>query len=201
MARKSAATLEDQRADVKKRYVHGPRSRREVVNFESLSEVEQAVKKEAACFLKAADYSMSYIAEALGTTRGTVRGWFDSDPQMRVRVAEIQKDYVNGAITLLKTYAVELIEMLVNIAREATDPKVRIQAITEALDRMGLSKVNKSESAAVVENRSTVDITDKSGLVAAMKDAPPEVQQAMAQKAEEMLALAAEHTDRSVTHA
>lgn len=200
MPRKSASSLQDQRTTIKKRYKHGARARRDLVNFNSLTETEKAVKQEAACFLKAADYSHTYIAEALGTTRGVVKGWFVDLPSMRERVAEIQADYIDGAVKLLRTYAIELIEMLVDIARSDVDPKVRIQAITEALDRMGLAKVNKSESAAVVTNRSTLDIVDRTGLAEAMKAAPPEVQQEMAAKMDELMALAAEHTDRDVTH-
>lgn len=198
--RKPAATLDEQRDDLKRRYKHGPRAKRVIVNFDSLDETEKAVKLEAACFLKAAGYPHSYIGEALGTTRGVVSNWFHEIPEMRVRVSEIQADYIDGAVKLLRTYAIELIEMLVNIARTSDDDKVRINAITEALDRMGLAKVNKSESAASVTQKSEVDITDKTGLVESLKDAPPEVQQQAAKHMEELLALSAEHTDRDVTH-
>lgn len=203
MGRKKAENLEDVRNDIKARYKEGARGsrRKERVGFDSLSPEEQAAKKEAACFLKAADYSHTYIGEALGTTRGTVKGWFE-DEAMRARVAEIQKDYIEGAVKLLKTYAIELIEMLVEIARDGTvDAKTRISAITEALDRMGMSKVNKSQSQVVQTNKNEVDITDKNGLIAAMQDASPEAQQDMARHLEAALAVAAEHTDKDVTHA
>ena len=202
MPRKTGATLDEQRRDIKRRYrKHGTRAERRLVNVDSMTETERAVKKEAACFLKAADYSYTYIGNALGISKSAVRKWFDEEPAMRSRVVAIQKEYVDGAVMLLKTYAIELIEMLVEIARSDIDPKVRIQAITEALDRMGLSKVNKSESAVTKTDRHEVDLTDKTGLVAAMQDAPPEVQQEMARKLEEVQALASEHTDRDVTHA
>lgn len=204
LPRKSAESLADQRNDIKKRYKGGKHTRRELVSFDSLSEVEQAVKKEAACFLKAADYSHTYIAEALGTTRGVVKEWFagESGEVMRARVQEIQQDYIDGAVKLLKTYAIELIEMLVEIARdERVDAKTRIQAITEALDRAGMSKVNKSQSAATITEKHVVDITDKTGLVEALRDAPPEVQQEVARRMEETMALVSEHTAKDVTHA
>jgi len=201
MPRKTGETLTEQRASIKKRYKHGTRARRELVNPDKLTEVERAVKKEAACFLKAANYSFHYIGDALGLSRSAVRKWFEEDENMRKRVMEIQNDYVDGAVSLLKTYAIELIEMLVEIARGDYDPKTRILAITEALDRMGLSKVNKSESAVVKTDKKEFDITDKTGLMEAMQDAPPEVQQEMARKLDEAMSLAAEHTDRSVTHA
>jgi hypothetical protein len=200
MPRKTGATLEEQRANIRKRYKHGTRARKRLVNVESLTDVERAAKKEAACYLKAADYSFSYIADALGLSSSGVRKWFE-DEGMRVKVAQIQADYVDGAVKLLKTYAIELIEMLVEIARSDVDAKTRITAITEALDRMGMSKVNKSQSAVVSTERTEVDLTDKTGLLEAMRDAPPEIQQEMARKMDEMMALAGEHTDRSVAHA
>lgn len=198
--RKSVEDIEQQRADLRKRYKHGPRARRELIAWDLLTEVEKATKLEAACFLKAGGYSHTYIGEALGTTRGTVKQWF-ALPGMHDRVAEIQQDYIDGAVKLIKTYAIELFEMLVNIARDSDDDRIRIQAITEALDRMGLAKVNKSESAATVTKRNEVDLTDRSGIMAAMKEAPPEVQQEMAAKMDEVMAMAAEHTDKDVTHA
>lgn len=198
-------SLDEQRTDIKKRYKRGGKqTKRELVSFESLSDVEKAVKQEAACFLKAADFSHTYIAEALGTTRGTVKGWFEGEPgeRMREHVAEIQQDYIDGAVKLLKTYAIELIEMLVDIARDLdVDAKTRIQAITEALDRAGMSKVNKSQSAVTSTERKEVDITDRTGLVDALKDAPPEVQQEVARRIDEAMSLVSEHTDKDVTHA
>lgn len=197
MARKTASSLDKQRQDVKKRYKHGTRAQKRIVGEDALSAVELATKKEAACFLKAADYPYNYIGEALHMTRGTVRRWFEDDA-MRERVAEIQQDFVDGGVKLLKTYAIELIEMLVEIARSDIDPKVRITAITEALDRMGLAKVNKSESAVSKTEKREVDLVDKTGLVEAMREAPPEVQQVMAKKLEELQTLASEHTGRDM---
>lgn len=199
MSRKTGATLTELRNDVKKRYKRGRKVEKRITSLESLSDIEFATKREAACFLKAADYSYSYIGEALNTTTSIVKHWFE-EPAIRARVVEIQKDFLDGAVKLLRTYAIELIEMLVEIARTTSDDKIAIQAITEALDRMGLAKVNKSESAASVVHKSEFDLTDKTGLVVAMKDAPPQVQQEMATKMEELMALAAEHTDRDVTH-
>lgn len=193
-------TLDEQRNDIKRAYKHGPRARKEIVNFDNLSEVEKATKLEAACFLKAASYSYTYIGEALGTTRGAVKGWFQDNPKMAERVAEIQADFLNGAIKLLRTYAVELVEMLVNIARTSDDDKIRIQAITEALDRMGLAKVNKSESVSKITEGQEINIVDRTGLVDALKEAPPEVQQQAAQHMEALLALSAEHTSQDVTN-
>ncbi len=199
--RKTQGTLEQQRNRIKSEYKRGRKRERRITSPESLSEVELAVKKEAACFLKAADYSYTYIGEALNLTHSIVKRWFE-EPAMRKRVGDIQQDYLDGAIKLLKTYAVELVEMLVEIARTTHDDKIAIQAITECLDRMGISKVNKSESAASIlnESKQTFEITDKTGLLESMKTAPPEVQQKMAEHLEQAMSLAAEHGMKDVTH-
>lgn len=196
MPRKTAATLEEQRNAIKKKYKRGKRERK-VSSLADLTDIEIAVKKEAACFLKAGDFSYTYIGDALHTTKLIVKTWFE-EPSMKERVLEIQEDYIDGAVTLLKTYAIELIEMLVEIARTTTDDKIAIQAITEALDRAGLAKVNKSESAVTTKSRAEVDITDKHGVLAAMKDASPERQQEVARMMEEALALAFDDSEREV---
>lgn len=195
MARKTSGTLEEQRAKIKKEYRRGGRSKK-IVSEDSLTAVELAVKKEAACFLKAGGFSHSYIGDALGFSKGVIKDWFEHDAKMHERVAKIQLDHIDGAITLLRTYAVELVEMLVEIARTTSDEKIALQAITEGLDRMGLSKVNKSESAAVNTNKTEVDITDGTGLLASLKDAPPAIQQKAAEQMQDLMdtmALAAEH--------
>jgi len=187
---------------MRKRYMRGSRANRELVSFESMTEGERWIAKERAALLKAAGFSYTYIGEAVGFSRATIKSWFTEDPELVARVVEFQQDFIDGAVKLVKTYAIELFEMLVEIARdERNDPRVRIQAITECLDRMGIAKVNKSESAVTKTSKNTLDIVDKTGLLAAMKDAPPEVQQELAQKLEDAMGLVAEHSDRDVTHA
>lgn len=200
MPRKTAGSLDEVRAGVRKTYMRGTRSRKELINFNNLTSSERWIKEEQACLLKAAGFSYTYIGEAIGQSRGTVKSWF-ADAEMQARTQAFQKDFIDGAVKLVRTYAIELFEMLVEIARDGQiDPRVRIQAITECLDRMGLAKVNKSESAATKTIKSTVDIVDKTGLLTAMKEAPPEVQQEMAQKLDDIMGLVAEHSDRDVTN-
>lgn len=197
MPRKS--TLDAQRANIKKQYRRGAKAERRIVGVESLSDVELAVAKTKACYLKAADFSYTYIGEALSVSKNVVKEWF-KDPLMHEEVAKIQADYVDGAVKLLKTYAVELVEIVVEIARWSEDEGIALKAALEGLDRIGLAKVNKSESAVAKTNRTEVDIVDKNGIVESLRDAPPDVQVKVAQKMEELLALTAEHTDQAVTH-
>lgn len=196
--RKSPGTLAQQRAKVKRDYKRGQRQGGvRVTEVTSLSEVELEVLKTKACFLKAAGYSHTYIAEALSTTRSIVGHWFE-EPEMRAEVLALNSDMVGGSLKLLKTYAVELVEMLMDIAR-TSDDKTALTAITEGLDRMGLTKVNKSEGRSVIETKTDIEITDPHGLIDKLRDAPPEAQQAAAEHMEALMAITAEHTDADVT--
>lgn len=199
MARRERS-LDQQRNRIKSQYRRGRKTEKRIVGEAALTEVELANKKMMACVLKAADFSYTYIGDAVSMSKDTVRRWFADDPVMAETVEEIQASFVDGAVRLLKTYAVEAVEMLMELARSTEDDKVALQAITEVLDRIGLSKVNKSESIAAVTKRDVVDITDSSGLVEKLRNAPPEVQAQAAEHMEATLALMAEHTDGDVTH-
>lgn len=190
MARKQAGTIEEQRQEIKRHYVRGSKGQTKR-GIDKLSDIEIAVMKTKACFLKAAGYSHTYIGDALGVTRSVVGHWFE-EPEMREEVAQINADIVGGALKLLKTYGLELIEMLMEIARTAED-KTALAAITDALDRMGLTKVNKSEGRTVHESKTEIEFTDPHGLVEKLKNAPPEAQQAAAEHMEALMALTGEH--------
>lgn len=202
MPRKTAATVEQAQNDIKRRYKRGPRAEVRLSSDEALSDVEREVKQGIACFLKSQDYSNGYIGDALGVSRDTVRRWFstgDNAAELREKVLAIRQNTIDGAHKLLKSYAIELIEILVNVARTSNDDKIVIQAVIEGLDRIGLAKVNKSDS--IVRTEETVDIVDRTGLLDRLKDVPPDVQSQIAQQMESAMALAAEHTGRDVTHA
>lgn len=199
MPRAKKTSLEKQRDKVKRKYVSGPRSER-VVRGALPPDIEAARRVQAA-YLRAGDFSYAYIAEACGVSETTIRKWFD-DPEMDKLVAKVVEDQVDGAQKLIKTYAIELIEMLVNIARQTEDDEIRRKTINDALDRIGLAKVNKSESVVSSSNteNTRVEITDPTGLVDKLRTAPPEVQAAAATHMEALLSIAAEHTDEEVTH-
>jgi predicted transcriptional regulator len=200
MPRKTGATLQESRETIRRRYTRGNKVVKALRSEASLGEIEGAIAKETACLLHAAGFSHSYIADSLGLTKGVVNGWFKNDPSMGKRVGEIADEILEGSVKLLRSYTLEAIEMLMEIARTTYDDEIARKCLNDILDRAGVSKVNKSESAAVVNTKTEVDITDKTGLADALKDAPPEVQLAMAEKMDEMLAMAAEHTSKDVTH-
>lgn len=201
MPRKNGKTLSDATAEIHRRYKRGSLVQRAVRGEASFSDQELAWRKETACLLSAANFSEAYIADALGTTRGVVNGWFKNDDRMHPRVLQIKDEMTSGALKLLRSYLLEAVEMLMDLARSTDDEVLAARILQDFLDRGGISKVNKSESVSAQEIRQTseVDIVDKSGLIDSLREAAPEVQMKAAEKMEELLALAAEHTDRDVT--
>lgn len=198
MPRKSSGTLEEQRNRIKREYKRGSRNYggTTVATNASLDETERYIKQEICCYLKAQDFSYTYMADALGVHKNTIRGWF-ADPELNLmgRVVEIREDLINGAIKYMKTYLIEIIETLMETMRTTNDEKIVVQIGLELLDRMGISKVNKSESATAktVRQESAFEITDKTGLLERAKHAPPHVQAKMAEAAENLISLATEH--------
>src|SRR4051794_16037002 len=114
MARKSAGTLEQQRNRIKRNYKRGPLAEKRIRTNEALTETERAVAQETAVYLKAMDFSWTYIGESLGISPNTVKAWFtgteDRAMELREKIAEVRNDFVSGAIKLMKTYIIELVE-------------------------------------------------------------------------------------------
>lgn len=201
MPRKNG-TIDQQRNRLKRDYKRGPRVEKVIRGDDALTDTERYINQELAAYLKAMDHSWNYIGDRLGISPNTVKSWFNNDDErsaeLRAKVVEIHEDYVNGAIKFLKTTLLELIEMLMDIARTTDDGKLVLDIFKEFADRVGMVRVNKSEAAAVNINKNEehrqVDITDTTGLVEQLGDAPPELQQAAAAKMEEMMALIKEGT-------
>jgi hypothetical protein len=171
-------------ADIQRRY-GGVRTRkqRKVTNEADLDAAQLTWKKDYAVFLKAADYSYGYISDALGVGRSMVKHWFE-DEEMRKRVVTVQNDTIEGAITFLKRRSIELIELLLDIARTTEDPAVRLRAVTEGLDRIGMAKVNKSESRVLNESKEEHEFSPE--FFERLEGLPLETQQRLAGMAEEM---------------
>lgn len=196
MPRKVAASLDEARNEIKREYKRGARRTGEVIGDAALSAIEREMKQEIACYLKAQDFSHSYIGDAVGVSRSTVASWF-TNPELRLmeRVATIRKDFINGTVKLLKSYLIEIVESLMDIMRTTTDEKLAVDIGFQILDRVGLSKVNKSQSVSAITNREELEVTDRTGLLGRAKNAPPHVQAKMAEAMETMIALGKEYED------
>lgn len=175
---------------------------RQLTGERALTDTERIVKRQMFCFLKAQDFTYSYIGAKLGLTQDVLKKWAQEDV-IRAEIAVICEDFVAGAISYARSYAIEMLEMLSEIARTTDDDATAIKAITEFLDRIGLAKVNKSESvsAQTIREQREVDLVDKSGLLEALSEnAPPEVLQQVASQLDNVFSVVAEHTGKNVTH-
>lgn len=200
--RKSAETYEEEKERVVRRVTRGRYTRRTVRAEGDLAGFEKELKQELACHFKAASWTYKQIAERLEVTENVVKKWFQ-DPAMQERAAKLVDDMIGSAIRFGQTEAFDMLEIIANVARTAEDDKTAIQAACEYLDRIGLTKVNKSESksAAVVREEHEVNLVDKDGILDALADgAPPEVIQRAATLVNELFSLTAEHTGMDVTH-
>jgi predicted transcriptional regulator len=193
LAGRQPANLDEARQRLKRDYKRGPKRERKTENEEQLDAIDRFVKKRIACYLKASGYSYNYIADSLEVTNAIVKHWM-LEPESIAEVQRIQKDIAGGAVNLMKTYAIEIIEKLMTIVRTEQNPRFVIQAAESLLDRMGLARVNKSESIGRVEHHESVDITDQTGIVEKLRSAPPELQTSIARKMEELDSLMKEAT-------
>lgn len=192
--RKTGTTLEEQRARLRKDYTRGSRVNLGVTADAKLDDQDRAYKKDLAAVLHVVGFTHVYIADAVGVSSHTITSWF-AEPDVRERIALLRTDVLSNGVKLAQTYIGDLLEMLYEIAMNDEDPDRRMKAAHDLLDRVGLTKINKSESASAISLREQreIDITDKTGLVELAKNAPPEVQAAMAENAERIIALAQEH--------
>jgi hypothetical protein len=200
--RKSAESVEEARRDIKRKVKRGPRAVRTLTGEAALTQFERDLKREMACHYKASDFSYSVIAEHLGVTRDIVKKWFQ-EPEMQARCAKIVEDMVGAAVKFGQLGSFEMLEIIAGHARESDDEKISLQAACEYLDRVGLTKVNKSESksASTIKEERELNLVDKSGIIDALAEgAPPEVLHRAAELMDELFALTSEHTDKDLTH-
>jgi hypothetical protein len=85
--------------------------------------------------LKATGHSWRYISDTLGIQTGLCKAWAD-DKEWQKKVAAVAEDIVRSGIDLLNLATVDLVEGLLELARNETEGSVRLRAIVEALDRM-----------------------------------------------------------------
>jgi transcriptional regulator with XRE-family HTH domain len=196
MARRSTAgTLAQQRETLKRR---GHKKVKTVTSHEALPDFERRLKQQMLAHLKAGGFSTTYCADALGVSKATIDRWLaDEDLALRKDIEEISANYIAAGVTLMQGYLIEIVESLMDVFRTTEDEQLAVKIGLEILDRLGVSKVNKSESvtAATLRQQSEVDIVDKTGILETVRNAPPNVQARMAEHAESLLAMAQEHAD------
>jgi hypothetical protein len=139
--------------------------------------------KNYAAILKAVGYSFRYISDTIMVQTSIVKSWFD-ESELQEKVKLVQEDIVTGAVEHLQNHTVELTEMLIELARTTEDDSVKLRAITEGLDRVGVTKVNKSESVVTKSERQEVDFSTE--IFEKMEALPIESQEQIARLAAEM---------------
>jgi hypothetical protein len=154
-----------------------------VTSADELQPAELQWAKSYAAVLKAVGYSFRYISDTVMVQTGIVKSWFDEE-EVQKRVLQVQEDIVAGAVDHLQNYAVELVEMLMELARSTTDDSVKLRAIESGLDRVGVAKVNKSESVVTKNERTEFGISPES--LEKMEALPLETQEKIAKLASEM---------------
>lgn len=165
------------------------RKQRKLETIDDLGAAEIVWMKDRACFLKAMGLSYRKISDQIGVTTVVVRGWFD-DTELRDRVTTLQTDMVESAKKLAEQYSLEAMQILMSTARTAIARENfgdAIRASEGILDRVGLAKVNKSESKVTKETREEHDLS--SGLFERLESLPIETQQELARLSAEMDAL------------
>jgi hypothetical protein len=121
------------------------RKARKVDNLEDLNQSELEFAKAYAAVLKAVGWSWKYISDTLNIQTSLVKSFADDD-EWNEMLAKVSNDIVTAAADHLRRSSIDLMEMLIDLARSTLDPAIKLKAIEAGLDRVGLAKVNKSES-------------------------------------------------------
>jgi len=200
--RKSAETFNEEKERVRRRVTRGRYAKTTIRDEKDLAVFEREVAMELACHYKAASLTYKQIAERLQLTENIVKKWFQ-DQAMQEKSAKLVQDMIGNTIRFGQTQAFDMLEIIAEVARTSDDDKTAVQAACEYLDRVGLTKINKSESksAAVVREEHEVTLTDKTGLLEALQEsAPPEVVSRAAELVDELFSLGSEHIPGGVPH-
>lgn len=167
-------------------------SQRKVRKIESEKKIEASDlqwMKDRAVFLKAAGFSYRKISDVVRVTTSIVKHWFE-DPEMHQRVEVIREDTLAGAISFLQSAQLELVQHLLDIARDPARGSDQLKAILEGMGLVGMVKVNKSESKAKTEETQTLELS--ADFFDKLEGLPLETQERLAQLAGEMDSLVQE---------
>jgi hypothetical protein len=167
-------------------------SKRKVKKITDLAELnahELSWARDYAAVLKAVGYSWRYISDSLNIQTGLVKAWGEDD-DFQAKVAIVAADKVAGAVNHMKDASVELTEGLLEIARHEPDAKIRLNAIVEGLDRVGITKVNKSESVVTKTEQHQHELSDD--FFSKLEALPLETQKRIAQLTTELDAIVSE---------
>jgi|SRR5215471_5411101 len=138
--------------------------------------------EDMAIVLKLAGYSNVQICRVIGLSNEQLKTMLDQ-PRVTERLVFLRSSMSNAALELLQGYMIEAIQTIVDVMRTESDNKLVLQACAEILDRAGIVKASRQERLQVNEQRTV--FTDD-GIVEALREASPEVQEQAAQLFEQM---------------
>lgn len=177
------STPNERAADAKKRVTSVRRKYKLNVNKpRKLHEKEITHVADMVVVLKLASYSNTQIGRIVGLSRGQVKEFLD-DPAMQARMVDLRASLPAAALDLLQGYLIEAVQALVDVMRRTDDDGLIIKAAGEILDRAGIPKSSRQERK-IEESQVTVFTDD--GIVEALREASPEVQEQAAQMIENL---------------
>ena len=153
--------------------------------------------KNMVAILHVAHYPKTQIARIIGISRDQVKEFLDS-PEVAEMVVTIRDGLPTAALELMEGYMIEAVQAIVDVMRVSTDDAVVLRAASEILDRTGLPKVSKQERYQTNEEKTT--FTDD-GIVEALREASPEIQEQAAQLIEQLEGLLAKASTETVEEA
>ena len=122
------------------------------------------------------------IARIIGISRDQVAEMLQ-EPGVMEMIVTLRQEIPEAALDLMEAYMIEAVQAIVDVMRVSEDDAVVLKAASEILDRTGLPKTTKQERHQTNEERTT--ITDD-GIVEALREASPEVQEAAATLIEQL---------------
>lgn len=184
MPRKSQ-TLQEDRATIKRRYKNSTNDGSKIKKTSNESDLDPQTiqfKKLQVAFLRASDFPVHYISDNVRVSGGLIRKWLKEE-EVQAHIEDVRSEILDGAVNYMKTYAIEAVEGIAEIARHCGEAKVALQAWTELLDRVGVTKVNKSESYVTKDEQVSLNADD---LMDQLEALPLETQHRIAEMSEQI---------------
>ena len=144
--------------------------------------------------LKIAGYTNKQISAIVGVSKGQVKTFLET-PEAQELLIDLRTKIPAAALELLHGYMIEAVQAIAEVMRRSPDDKMILQAAGEILDRGGMPKSSRQEKN--VNETTNVNVTDD-GLIDALRNASPEVQEQAAQLMEGLESLLQSEAEREI---
>jgi predicted transcriptional regulator len=145
--------------------------------------------KQLTVVLSVAGYDQRRIGEQLGVSQPTISRWL-REPEAQEYRRFLTEHLTNGTVLLLRSYAIEATETLIQVMRTTASDKTRLDAAKAVLDRIGLQRALTSEPEDDDPDLSTPPADE---IFARFQQAPLDVQHKISSLLEDIEALLGEH--------